>query len=656
MNWWNVLEVSHDSDLKTIKKAYAKLLKIHNPEDDAEEYQKLREAYDEAVKYAKRNNKKTQEFVNDNLDKHIVDGVNINEKRENASEIYSNQNKSSVDSYIDYINNNKNEEKVDESKINKSKVDSYIEYINYEGNRKENKKDEEIKFKSNIQIDEIYYKEQNAKISLNEPIKKFLNRLNEIYNDISLRIDTEAWDDLLNSDAIWNVQASSIIEDEMFEFLTKHKYLPAEIWIKLNNNFTWSKNEIKLYNKYSAPIVDEFLKNLKEPNKLKYDYIRPINPEIADEYLYERQQAEEALKNRKYAKAYNHLKNANSLYSADAELLRLMGDYNYEFKNLEKALKFYQSAFEINNNDLNSALRIGRILFSGKYFNEAISYLRLYLSYNNNDKLALNDIAYSYYYNDDLIMAKENFQKLLCFDENNKTIKKYLKNIEARLEGKHVRKLIFDRDNIIVDEVVKKEINTEKKSNMNGKSNGDMTYNIKYVIRVIVIFIMFFGLRHSSGYKNSVNYNNTQNNKTYENENKNKENINNFEKTILDPKKNSNITMNLNNVKATKYYKISEPFENKSIFLEQELEGKGLCDKVESQLYVGSTKNNVVIFADSKCNDKTINKNGGYMIGGTMCPIDEEIGDKIKKEYASDYQGFDWISNGFIDASKAAKK
>lgn len=57
MNWWNVLDIAYDSDLKTIKKAYAKLLKIYNPEDDAEGYQRLREAYDEAVKYAKKNNK-----------------------------------------------------------------------------------------------------------------------------------------------------------------------------------------------------------------------------------------------------------------------------------------------------------------------------------------------------------------------------------------------------------------------------------------------------------------------------------------------------------------------------------------------------------------------------------------------------------------------
>ena len=40
-----------------------------------------------------------------------------------------------------------------------------------------------------------------------------------------------------------------------------------------------------------------------------------------------------------FAKAYKHLKNANSLFSQDAELLRIIGNYNYELNDLEKALE-----------------------------------------------------------------------------------------------------------------------------------------------------------------------------------------------------------------------------------------------------------------------------------------------------------------------------
>lgn len=602
MNWWNVLEISYDSDLKTIKKAYAKLLKSSNPEDDAEGYQRLREAYDAAVKYSKKN----REFINDNLDKNIINKVDINKNEENKSESYSN---------------------------------------------------EQIIFKSNLDINEIYNERQDTKIDLNEQVKQFLNRLNEIYNDMYLRTDLAVWEELLNSDVIWNVNSFPIIEDEIFNFLSKNKYLPAQIWTKLNDNFTWSKNEIKLCDEHSALIVDKFLKNLKVPNKLKYDYIRSINPEIADEYLYERQQAEEALKDKKYVKAYKHLKNANSLFSQDAELLRLMGDYNYELNDLEKALEAYKAAFEINNYDLKSALRAGMILASYERFSEAIIYLKTYLFYNSYDKLALNYSAYCYYYNDDLIMARENFEKLLYFDQNNKTIKKFLKNIEAQLKGKHIRKIRFNKDNLMVEEIVKKEIKTRKvfneKREIEENNPLSITSGIKGIISIMVILSL---IGRAFGHLNSAVHNTTNNNKTYEDKVNNNNIIFTKVNTVsgfLNTEFDTNIRMSLSNVKPIKYYKISEPFENRVIFSESELDQKGLRNKVENQLYIGFLNNvNIFFFVDPKCSDKTIDKNGRYEVKGSKVGTFNAIFDMIEKEYISTYKNYNWVSNGFIDASQ----
>ncbi|MFF2484322.1 tetratricopeptide repeat protein [Paenibacillus sp. NPDC058071] len=54
MRIWDVLGVDPSSDSSIIKRAYAKQLKLHHPEDDPEGYQRLREAYDQALKQAKR--------------------------------------------------------------------------------------------------------------------------------------------------------------------------------------------------------------------------------------------------------------------------------------------------------------------------------------------------------------------------------------------------------------------------------------------------------------------------------------------------------------------------------------------------------------------------------------------------------------------------
>ena len=54
MSIWKTLEIEPTGDVAAIKKAYAKLLKVHHPEDDPEGYQRLREAFDKAIKDAKQ--------------------------------------------------------------------------------------------------------------------------------------------------------------------------------------------------------------------------------------------------------------------------------------------------------------------------------------------------------------------------------------------------------------------------------------------------------------------------------------------------------------------------------------------------------------------------------------------------------------------------
>lgn len=50
---WHILEIAATNDVAIIKKAYARKLKIHHPEDDPQGYQNLREAYDRAIQEAK---------------------------------------------------------------------------------------------------------------------------------------------------------------------------------------------------------------------------------------------------------------------------------------------------------------------------------------------------------------------------------------------------------------------------------------------------------------------------------------------------------------------------------------------------------------------------------------------------------------------------
>ncbi len=53
MECWNVLQLPEDADERTIKRSYARLLKSCRPDDDAAGFQRLREAYEQALSEAR---------------------------------------------------------------------------------------------------------------------------------------------------------------------------------------------------------------------------------------------------------------------------------------------------------------------------------------------------------------------------------------------------------------------------------------------------------------------------------------------------------------------------------------------------------------------------------------------------------------------------
>lgn len=96
MSFWNVLGIDPTEDIRVIKKAYAKKLKIHHPEDDPEGYQSLREAYDRAVKYSKQEKASTIQIPFENtFDNPTVFGPDAVFSNESKNE------KSKLESFID---------------------------------------------------------------------------------------------------------------------------------------------------------------------------------------------------------------------------------------------------------------------------------------------------------------------------------------------------------------------------------------------------------------------------------------------------------------------------------------------------------------------------------------------------------------------------
>ncbi|WMJ81591.1 tetratricopeptide repeat protein [Clostridium sp. MB40-C1] len=590
MNWWEILEIPYDSDLKAIKKAYAKLLKIHNPEEDPEGYQKLREAYDKAIKDIKKNNKQ-------NLHINLAENISY-------------------------------EPDIDEPNINDTIIKKQYQNINNN------------------------YEEQNDNNDINQKIEEFLDKLNKIYNDNSLKKNTEVWEELLNMDVVWNVYTSPIIEDYMFRFLIDHKNLPLNIWYILDYYFNWTKKERDLYEKYDFITIGEVFKVLQNISELKYEYVKQIDPNFIEKYLSLRIQGCEALKIRDYYEAQQCLLSAYEIFTHDAELLKLIGEFYYKIGDLDKSLEFYKLAFEINNSDLDVALWIGNILVIKISFAEALPYFELYLTTNSNDIVALNNIAYCYYFTGNLVKAKEFFKKALELQPKNRRLQKCIKTVEAELEGKNIKPLKLKKRNPHKKKVVKRRSKRRKAETSIKKSR------IIAIIISTIMFLLYFKLAFFP--KAPVNNNHSEKSIEYQDKNNTQNEIYDKDETVFKNIKTRddfrsleyyiNLRIYLDKVIPTNYFKISEKFQGKIILSKTEIQTNNLQNKIESQLFIGIFDTGATLFTDKNYKEDTVNKNAKYKIEGAMCAVDKNILEDIKTKFKSHNEsGKTWTNGLYID-------
>ena len=62
MNPWTLLGLNDDADERTVKRQYAKLLKVTRPDEDPEAFQRLREAYERALDWSRNRADEDDEF------------------------------------------------------------------------------------------------------------------------------------------------------------------------------------------------------------------------------------------------------------------------------------------------------------------------------------------------------------------------------------------------------------------------------------------------------------------------------------------------------------------------------------------------------------------------------------------------------------------
>ncbi len=275
---------------------------------------------------------------------------------------------------------------------------------------------------------------------LNPYIEPFMDKLKEIYDNFSLRIEDKSWEELFTLPIASNETLFYLLEQNVIEFVTNNKNIPKNIFIFLNNKFDWISRYEELISIYPNLKIDYLIDKLSFNETLSYNSLKNISISVLEEYIDLRSIAYDLVYSGSNDSIY-YLNKALNLYKEDFELYKLFGQYYSNNNNYEMAIKNFKLALSFKTDDYYSICSLALLLTKTENYKEALYYLNKSVNTTAGSMLLDNEdfltkYAISFYYTDDLINAKKYFKKLSKLNPSLTFIEIYLKNINDRLSGK----------------------------------------------------------------------------------------------------------------------------------------------------------------------------------------------------------------------------
>ncbi|MDU4324982.1 MAG: hypothetical protein E7I48_06240 [Clostridium celatum] len=268
-----------------------------------------------------------------------------------------------------------------------------------------------------------------------DSIDKFMNKVNDIYNNPTLRFSKDSWISLLTLPILNNPTINQDLELEIIKYIYKHKYISVSIYTLLDSRFNWSNRESELKSSLSTEVVDFLINQINDPLPLTYNYLSNINPEQLDEYLSLREKAYLSFNSNEEKTEKSYLFDAYSIYNKDLDLLKLLGSYYLNKNDNLMALNYFREAINIDPNDMFCLSNFGHLLAETNQYSNAIYYLEKYIKKLKNtlDIERIIDLAHCYHYSYDLQKAKDLYTLLIKLRPWDLSIKVELDNIKSKL-------------------------------------------------------------------------------------------------------------------------------------------------------------------------------------------------------------------------------
>lgn len=369
MRFWDVLGIEPTNKISDIKKAYAKNLRLHHPEDDPEGFQNLREAYTAAINYAKcsQNDTATNDIGEEIYDTKQHD-VNFDNEAEQDIKLHN----------VDF----NDDIEVDSKRI---KLHNFKDY------------------------EDLSTSEDNFKNS----VDKFISNVEKLYDDFYSRIDIEKWKEILNSDVIWYVGDKTYLNDKFIGFLKKRYYMPREIWKLIDSTFELTSNRDYFYKRYSKGVMEYLYIAIEGPFEFSFEHFENVENIDIDEYFDFRESGYYEFVDGDLEKAGQKLFEAYNIYKNDPSLLKMIAEYYFAIKDFDNALKYLKNVFDITPDYENIDFLKAEILYEKGDVKASLDILKELNKKYPEDEAVLSFLGRSYFKLNDIENSEKVFLEII---------------------------------------------------------------------------------------------------------------------------------------------------------------------------------------------------------------------------------------------------
>ncbi|AZK48051.1 J domain-containing protein [Paenibacillus lentus] len=311
MTIWERLDIEPTHDIKAIKRAYAKMLQVYHPEEDAEGYQALREAYDRALKFVKEQ---------------------VRREAEAEAEAEASYDEDSFEHADNWVI---------------PEIDPGILAL-------EDTSSTELKIST---------------------VQQFIEQAADLYQHFPSRINPELWMQLLNSDVAWDTTYKRSLSREMLNFVQNYRFFPSAIWRLLEDFFHWKEEMRESLEPHIVEIPVSFKKYyLEQLNEegLNYESLLQADNINFDEFLQYREQAHQSLKESKLEEAGHALRAALQIFDDDPDLLRLFVEYYFRKSQYDLAVDVLTKILRLQPDDIASYYKRAKSYYYSKQLELAV--------------------------------------------------------------------------------------------------------------------------------------------------------------------------------------------------------------------------------------------------------------------------------------------